>query len=76
MNLKSPHISKQFLTTMTFCQFWFGMKGSHHTSMRDKPTYVCAKNFSSFFKVAMDRNDCWIGTNMQYMSTSVLLKSP
>jgi len=49
MNPKSPHISKQFLTTMTFCQFWFGMKGSHHTSMRDKPTYVCAKNFSSSF---------------------------
>lgn len=52
---KSPHISKQFLTTMTFCQFWFGMKGSYHTRMRDKPTYVCAKQFSFFFKVAMDR---------------------
>ncbi len=49
MNPKSPHISKQFLTAMTFCQFLFGMKGSYHTSMRDKPTYVCAKNFSSFF---------------------------
>lgn len=48
MNPNSPHISKQFLTTMTFCRFWFRMKGSYHMGMRDKPTHVCAKNFHFF----------------------------